>query len=63
MVPGAREAVMNRDDRQPAIELPGGGSLGYARFGDPAGVPCLQLAADAGLDVRAGGAAATTIPA
>jgi len=54
---------MNRDDRQPAIELPGGGSLGYARFGDPAGVSCLQLAADAGLDVRAGGAAATTIPA
>jgi len=24
-----------------SVELPGGGSLGYARFGDPAGVPCL----------------------
>jgi hypothetical protein len=25
------------------IELPGGGSLGFAGFGDPAGVPCLAF--------------------
>ena len=34
---------MDRDDGQSAIELPGGGSLGYARLGDPAGVPCLAF--------------------
>jgi hypothetical protein len=25
------------------IELPGGGSLGYAGFGDPDGVPCFAV--------------------
>jgi len=35
---------MDRDDGDRLmIELPGGGSLGYARFGDPAGVPCLAF--------------------
>ena len=34
---------MDRDDDQSTVELPGGGSLGYARFGDPAGVPCLAF--------------------
>jgi pimeloyl-ACP methyl ester carboxylesterase len=38
-----REAVMERDRDQSAIELPEGGSLGYARFGDPAGIPCLAF--------------------
>ena len=35
---------MDEDDGDRlTIELPGGGSLGYARFGDPAGVPCLAF--------------------
>lgn len=42
-MPSMREVVMDRDDDQSAIELPGGGSLGFARFGDPAGVPCLAF--------------------
>jgi pimeloyl-ACP methyl ester carboxylesterase len=31
------------DGDQLVIELPGGGSLGYAGFGDPAGVPCFAF--------------------
>ena len=31
------------DGDQPIIELPGGGSLGYAIFGDPDGVPCFAF--------------------
>ena len=34
---------MDRDGDQLTVELPGGGSLGYAKFGDPAGVPCLAF--------------------
>jgi len=35
---------MDQDDGDRlTIELPGGGSLGFARFGDPAGVPCLAF--------------------
>ena len=35
---------MDRDDGgRLTIELPGGGSLGFAGFGDPAGVPCLAF--------------------
>jgi pimeloyl-ACP methyl ester carboxylesterase len=34
---------MDRDGDQSTIELPGGGSLGFARFGDPHGVPCLAF--------------------
>jgi hypothetical protein len=37
-------AVMEREDGdQLVIELPGGGSLGYAVFGDPDGVPCFAF--------------------
>jgi pimeloyl-ACP methyl ester carboxylesterase len=32
-----------QDDDQLVIELPGSGSLGYAGFGDPDGVPCFAL--------------------
>ena len=32
-----------KDGDQLAIELPGGGSLGYAVFGDPDGVPCFAF--------------------
>jgi len=39
-----REAVMDRDDGDRlVIELPGGGSVGYAVFGDPDGVPCFAF--------------------
>src|SRR5215472_13292676 len=31
------------DGDQLVIELPGGGSLGYAVFGDPDGVPCFAF--------------------
>jgi pimeloyl-ACP methyl ester carboxylesterase len=35
---------MDREDGdQLVMELPGGGSLGYAGFGDPGGVPCLAF--------------------
>jgi pimeloyl-ACP methyl ester carboxylesterase len=35
---------MDREDNdQLVIELPGGGSLGYAAFGDPDGVPCFAF--------------------
>ena len=35
---------MDREDGdQLVIELAGGGSLGYARFGDPDGVPCFAF--------------------
>jgi hypothetical protein len=41
---GPPEAVMGGEDGdQLVIELPGGGSLGYAVFGDPDGVPCLPF--------------------
>jgi pimeloyl-ACP methyl ester carboxylesterase len=44
VVPDAREALMGRDDGDRlVIELPAGGSFGYAGFGDPGGVPCLAL--------------------
>jgi hypothetical protein len=39
-----REAVMDREDGdQLVIELPGGGSLGYAVFGDSDRVPCFAF--------------------
>jgi pimeloyl-ACP methyl ester carboxylesterase len=39
-----REAVTDRDDGdRSVIELPGGGSVGYAVFGDPDGVPCFAF--------------------
>jgi hypothetical protein len=31
------------DGDQLVIEVPGGGSLGYAGFGDPDGVPCFAF--------------------
>jgi pimeloyl-ACP methyl ester carboxylesterase len=35
---------MDREDGdQLVMELPGGGSLGYAGFGDPGGVPCFAF--------------------
>jgi pimeloyl-ACP methyl ester carboxylesterase len=40
-VPVAREAVMGQaDGDRSVIGLSGGGSLGFAGFGDPGGVPC-----------------------
>jgi pimeloyl-ACP methyl ester carboxylesterase len=40
----SREAVLGGEDGdQLVIELPGGGSLGYAGFGDPDGVPCFAF--------------------
>ena len=39
---------MNEDDGDRlTIELPGGASIGFAGFGDPAGVPCLAFHAAA----------------
>ena len=39
-----REALMGGEEGdQLVIELPGGGSLGYAGFGDPDGVPCFAF--------------------
>jgi hypothetical protein len=39
-----REAVMGQaGSDQLVIELPGGGSLGFAGFGDPGGVPCFAF--------------------
>ena len=41
---GTGEAVMGGGEGdQLVIELPGGGSLGYAGFGDPDGVPCFAF--------------------
>jgi hypothetical protein len=39
-----QEALMGGEEGdQLVIELPGGGSLGYAGFGDPDGVPCFAF--------------------